>query len=255
MKILLPAIAALLALAACAPAATRSAPAPVTSGEQLLRAMHDRYEGRWYRTLSFTQRTTFSPPGQPERVEMWKEYALLPGRLRIERGPAAEGRGAIYTSDSTFIIQRGQVARRMAARNPLLILGFDVYAQPPERTAAILREEGFAMTPVRMESWQGRPAYVVGAPAGDLRGKQFWVDAERMVFVRMLGPAQGDSTRIEDVRFNHYQPAGRGWIAPEVEVLVNGARVFFEEYSDIRTDEPLDPALWIPERWSTAPHP
>jgi len=257
MNLRLPLIAgALLTLAAaCAPAAPPSAPAPVTSGEGLLRAMHDRYDGRWYRTLSFTQKTTFSPPGQAQRVEMWKEYAMLPGRLRIERGAAADGRGVIYSGDSTFVIQGGRVVRRDASRNALLILGFDVYAQPPERTAAVLREEGFALEPVRMDTWEGRPVYVVGAPAGDLRRKQFWVDAERLVFVRMLEPAASDTSHTEDVRFTRYQPAGGGWIAAEVEIVVNGTRVFHEEYSDIRTDEPLDAALWIPERWSNAPHP
>ncbi|HEX2203538.1 MAG TPA: hypothetical protein VHG91_09585 [Longimicrobium sp.] len=247
---------ALLATAACAPAVPRAAgPATYADGEALIRAMHDRYAGRWYRTLTFTQTTTRTPPGGQRTVEIWREYGAMPGRLRIEVGPEADGRGVIYAGDSTFLVRGGQVVGRRAARNPLMILGFDVYAQAPETTARILREEGFALSPVRLDSWQGRPAYVVGAAAGDLRSKQFWVDAERLVFVRMIEPSPGDTTKTEEIRFNDYRPAGGGWIAPEVEVLVDGVLVFHEAYADVRVDVPLDPSLWVPEQWTTARKP
>jgi hypothetical protein len=44
-------------------------------------------------------------------------------------------------------------------------------------------------------------------------------------------------------------------VATVVDILVDGRSVQREEYSDVRVDVPLDPALWIPERWATAPHP
>jgi len=130
--------AALAALAACATAGTPAA-AP-RDGDSLVRAMHARYDGRWYRTLAFTQKTTFSPPDRPERVETWEEYARIPGALRIERGG---GRGAIYAGDSTFIIAGDTVARRVAGRNELMTLGFDVYAQAPD--TSIVGERGILL--------------------------------------------------------------------------------------------------------------
>jgi hypothetical protein len=241
---------ALLAVAACA-TAPRAAPPP-GSGEEVIRAMHDRYAGRWYRTVAFTQKTTFSPPGRPERVETWEEYGRLPGALRIETGP---GRGVIFSGDSTFLIAGDTVARRTRGRNELMTLGFDVYAQPPEASASQLREHGFALDRFRTDTWQGRPVYVVGAGPGDGRTKQFWVDAERLVFVRMLEPAGNDTARVQDLRFNNYQRAGGGWIAPEVEIVVDGKRVFHEAYSNIRVDIPLDSSLWVPERWREARRP
>ncbi|HEX8359836.1 MAG TPA: hypothetical protein VF613_07010 [Longimicrobium sp.] len=242
--------AALLALAACA-TAPRGSSAP-TSGDEVIRAMHGRYAGRWYRTIAFTQKTTFSPPGRPERVETWEEYGSIPGLLRIETGP---GRGVIFSGDSTFSIAGDTVARRTKGRNELMTLGFDVYAQPPEATAQQLRENGFATDRFRTDTWQGRPVYVVGAGPGDQRTKQFWVDAERLVFVRMLEPVPNDSVRVQDLRFNNYQRAGGGWVAPEVEIVVDGKRVFHEAYSNIRVDIPLDSSLWIPGRWREARHP
>jgi len=45
------------------------APQAPRTGEELIRAMHQRYAGRWYRTLTFVQTTTF-PDG---RVQTWYE--------------------------------------------------------------------------------------------------------------------------------------------------------------------------------------
>src|SRR4051812_15021211 len=39
------------------------------NGEELIAMMHDRYAGKWYRTLTFTQKTTL-PDG---KVETWYE--------------------------------------------------------------------------------------------------------------------------------------------------------------------------------------
>jgi hypothetical protein len=247
-------LAAALPLAACTPAATRPA-AAITSGEQLVRAMHDRYAGRWYHTLSFAQKTTRRLPNDSVRVESWYEYGAMPGRLRIEIGPRENNNGAIYANDSIYVIRGGNVAARRAQRNALMILGFDVYHLTPDQSVRILGEESFPMGPVRMETYQGRPTYVVGGAPGDLHSPQFWVDAERLVYVRSFQPAPGDSTKTMEVRFDGYQPFGGGWVATVVDILVDGRSVQREEYSDVRVDVPLDPALWIPERWASAPHP
>jgi hypothetical protein len=246
--------AAVSLLAACAPAATRAA-APITDGASLLRAMHARYAGKWYSTLSFTQRTTRRLPNDSVRVDTWTEYGAMPGRLRIEFGPRAAGNGAIYANDSVYAVRGGRVAVRRAQRNSLMVLGFDIYAQPPERSMQILREEGFPLAPLRSEMWQGRRTWVVGGAPGDLHSRQFWVDAERLVYVRSFEPAPGDSTKTMEVRFEGYQQFGGGWVATLVDILVDGRSIQREEYSDVRVNMPLDPALFIPERWSDAPHP
>lgn len=247
-------LAAALPLAACAPAATRSA-ANITTGEQLIQAMHDRYASTWYRTLSFTQKTTRRLPNDSVRVETWTEYGGIPGRLRIEIGPRENNNGVIYANDSLYVVRGGNVAARRAQRNPLMILGFDVYALDPAQSVRILREEGFPMAPVRMESYQGRPTYVVGGAPGDLHSQQFWVDAERLVYVRSFEPAPGDSTKTMEVRFDGYQQFRGGWVSTVVDVLVDGRSIQKEEYSNVTVGAPLDPALWIPERWRDAPHP
>ena len=230
-------------LAGCAPPLP-DAP-PIADGFALVRAMHDRYEGRWYRSLTFTQDTYWATDSETPRTEVWREWMALPGRLRIEMGDPLSGIDAIYARDSTFILQEGELADAQPQRNRLLILGFDVYAQAPSETIRQLRAEGIDLGAFRTDVWQRRPVYVVGTPD---RG-EVWIDAERLLFVRLVEPATiGDAVR--DVRFEGYVPLGEAWIAPRVEVWSGDELVFWEVYRDIEADAPLDPVLFNPRRWA-----
>src|SRR2546425_12293358 len=52
------------------------------SGRDVLKAMHDRYAGKWYRTLTFVQKNTATRPDGSQEHSIWHEYAALPGKLR-----------------------------------------------------------------------------------------------------------------------------------------------------------------------------
>ena len=250
------ALAAALVLGACAGRGGAGAPPTpaINSGDALLEAMHQRYAGQWYRTLTFVQRTVqMAPGGGPERRSTWYEAMSAPGRLRIDTDSTLRN-GQLFANDSQYVVLNGQVRRAAAGHNVLQVLGFDVYAQPTSRTAAVLRQLGFTMTPVREDTWQGRPVYVVGARAGDTHHHQFWIDRERLVFVRLLQPFPGDTSQTFDVRFNKYRPLAGGWIAPEVEAYVGAKRILFEEYDDVKANVALDASLFDPRRWAAAKH-
>jgi hypothetical protein len=251
-RFLVPLFAA--AIAACAPAGRPAPAAGPASGEDVIRQMHDRYPD-WYRTLSFTQATSRRLPNDSVSVETWREWSAIPGRLRIEMGDPAAGRGAIFANDSVYNVRGGQATTRAARRNLLLVLGFDVYGQSPERTLQVLREEGIDLSRVHTDTWEGRRVYVVGANEGDLQSRQFWVEADRLLFVRLIEPGAQSPSVLNDIRFTDYKQFRGGWVAARVEVYNGGRRVLWEDYSDIRIDEPLDPALFDPARWTTAPHP
>ncbi|HYH78197.1 MAG TPA: hypothetical protein VEX86_00320 [Longimicrobium sp.] len=247
------AAAGVLAAAACAPAATRPAAAQIRTPDELVSAMHDRYAGRWYRTLSFTQKTTRYLPNDSTRVDIWREWGAMPGRLRIEMGAPEANNGVIYANDSVYAVRGGRVAARRAQRNSLMVLGFDVYAQPVARSTEILRAEGFLPGTLRTDSWNGRPVYVVSA---DVNGhREFWVDAENLLYVRSLEPFPGDSTKVMDVRFEDYKPHAGGWVAERVDIRADGKTVQYEEYQNVKVNETLSPDLFIPEKWTTAPKP
>ncbi len=223
---------------------------PPMTGRELLGAMHDRYASAWYHTLTFTQRNTATRPDGTQEHSTWLEYAALPGRLRIEFLPADSGQGALYVNDSQYVFRRDTLTAAAAFVHPLMVLGFDVYFDPIEKTVSRLERLKFDLAgPVREDTWDGRPVYVVGAKAGDLRTRQFWVDKERLLFVRLLEPGQRDTTRISDIRFNKYQAVGPAWVSAEVAFLVDGRPIWLEEYTDIKTGVALAPMLFDAGKW------
>jgi len=231
------------------PRAAASQPA-VGSTESLLRAMHDRYAGKWYRNLTFVQTSTFyKPDGTVDRAETWREAGLMPGRLRIDTDTAS-GRGVIYANDSMYVFQDGKLARTLDRQNELMVLGFDVYFLTPEQSLAKLQKLGFDASKFRRELHEGREYYVVGAAPGDITSKQFWIDAEYLLFWRVFLPPRGPGGKVQEIRFQNYQQHGGGWVAEEVDFREDGKRTFFEKYADVKTNAKLDESVFDPKRYA-----
>ncbi len=235
----------LVALAALLAAPTLR---PPRSGRELLRQMHDRYAGHWYGTLTFVQQNTATHVDGSTEHSVWREYAAIPGRLRIDFQPGDSGNGALFANDSQYTFAHDSLREATAFVHPLMVLGFDVYAQPLERTVAQLEGLKIYLATVHEDAWHGRPVFVVGARAGDLHTRQFWVDKGRLVFVRMLQPAR-DTTKTSDIRFEDYRPVGPAWVSARVEFLTDGQQRWLEEYSEIKTDVALPEGLFDPRHW------
>ncbi len=220
------------------------------TGREIVRRMHDRYAKTWYSTLSFTEIAEQPDSSGKMGSTKWWEEAKLPGRLRIDIGypatdavPATPPRRIImFAHDSTYVSTPGKPVQRTKGLNFLLVLGFDIYKQPVERTISELEGEGFDLSRVHEDTYHGRPAYVVGALAGDTTSKQFWIDRERLVFLRMIEPVKGGG--FEDAWFTDYRPLAGGWIGAEVGETVRGKMQLHEVYSDIKANPEL-PDSWF----------
>ena len=230
------------------PQAQRTDP---TNGVDVVRAMHDRYAAVWYKTLTFSQTTTLTLANGGTLQQQWLEAGKFPGRLRIDTDTANRS-GVIYAGDSLYRFTNGKLADTRADMNPLLILGFDVYAQPVTRTVEVLRGQGIDMTKVSRGSWEGRPVFIVGAAAGDTVSKQFWVDADRLLFVRLVEtvPAPTGARRV-DYRFLKYVPHGDAWVSQEVVGLRDGKPSLHEVYANVQVNVPLDDATFDPKQYAT----
>jgi hypothetical protein len=212
-----------------------------SNGEELVRAMHDKYAGSWYKTVTFTQKTT----KEDGSVETWYEAASIPGKLRIDIAPVDSGNMLLFRADSIYQFRSGAVAAAQPFVHPLMVLGFDVYADPADVTIGKLKNLGFDLATMHETTWQGRPVYVVGAAQGDTTVNQFWVDKDRLLFVRMLQKARNGA--IVETRFNKYEKLGGGWISPEVLFMRDGKVLTSEEYTDIKGDVQLPEGLFAPE--------
>jgi len=221
----------------------------ITDGATLIRAMHDRYEKTWYQTVTFTQKSTTYNPDGTTKVETWYEAAKLPGKLRIDIGPASDGKCSLMVDGTYFRFEQGKQVSSQPYLNMLLVLGFDVYRQPTEATLGQLKQEGFDVAKFHEDSWQGEPVYVVGAEKGDSKTKQFWVEKKRLLFLRIVEPDRSDPQKPTDILFADYRALRQGLIAARVEVHKEGKLVFSEDYSDIKIDVPLEPAMFDPSHF------
>jgi hypothetical protein len=215
------------------------------NGEELIKQMRDRYAGKWYRTLTFTQKTTL-PDG---KVETWYEALELPGKLRIDIAPLAGKKTILFRNDSVYEFDAGKLKDSKPLVHPLMVLGFDVYGAPVEETVRKLKGLNYDLSELHRTTWQGRSIYVVGAQAGDTLSPQFWIDAERLYFVRSLEPSKKNPSLINDTRFEKYIPLAGGWLEMEVLFLSNGEQKVKEEYSNPKANVELDPAIFDPSTW------
>jgi len=223
----------------------------IRTGEDLLRAMHDRYQSTWYQTVTFIQKSTTYKPDGSSSAETWYEAASLPGKLRIDIGEPKNNTGYIFDNGNLTIVKDGKVARTLSLVNMLLVLGFDVYRQDPDATIKVAKGEKFDLSKLHEDTWEGKPAYVAGADKGDLKSKQFWVAKDTLLFLRDIEPSQADPAKMDDVRFIHYQPLAGAWIAAGVEVYTEGNKVFSEDYTEIQANVKLAPATFDPQQFAS----
>jgi hypothetical protein len=223
----------------------------IRDGEGVLRAMRDRYKASWYDTVTFTQKSTTYNADGTTKVETWYEAALLPGKLRIDIGPPADGNGYVLDDGTVTILKEGKVSATHPRVNMLLVFGFDVYRQETQTTVEIVKAQGYDLTKLREDVWDGHPVYVVGAVKGDLQSRQFWVEKDTLLFVREMEPSRSDPKKTEDIRFTDYRKLAGGWIAARVEVHIEDRMTFSEEYSDIQGNVKLDPAVFDPKQFNS----
>lgn len=164
--------------------------------------MQARYAGKWYKTITFTQKSIQHKPDGGVDTTLWYEALEMPGRLRIDFDPMTDGNGFLFRADTVYSIQKGAVAQFAPQDHSLLLLGFDVNFLPPAASMKKLEGLGFDLTTFREAEWQGRPVYVVGADEGDETSAQFWIDKDNLYFVHEIQPLGPGGKVSQEVRFN-----------------------------------------------------
>ena len=227
------------------------------NGTAVLERMRAAYDGKWYHTLTFAQKTTIFGKDGAKRIQSWRESlrhtAAHGTQLRIDVGDAANGNGVLYTADSSWRFQGGRLAAKNADGNAFLPLIEGVYVQPVAKTIAELAPTRVDLGKMRAGTWMAKPVWVVGVTsAADTTTPQFWVDVERQVVVRMIVTfvPGGDAY---DVHLDDYVKAGGGMLATKISMFVKGAPVQMEDYADWRTDVPLPDSVFDVNAWVRGP--
>ena len=221
-------------------------------GVAALERMKRTYEGKWYRTLTFVQRTIVTRAESTPDTATWYESLSGPARLRIDMGSPSAGNGALFTADTTWSVRNGSLARTSPSGNPFLPLIMGVYLQPVSETVRQLGLFGFDVSKATAGTFEGRAVTIVGTDSpSDSTSAQFWIEDERQVVVRVRGRARG--TGGADVHVGGYERVGDAWLGTRVSIV--GPTVSqIEEYSDWKVGIPLSEDLFDVTKWRSAPH-
>ncbi|NIM52483.1 MAG: outer membrane lipoprotein-sorting protein [Gemmatimonadales bacterium] len=217
----------------------------VRAGEDIVRAMHDRYAGKWYETLALVQTVNYydAETGAYDSARVWYESIQLPGVVRSDVAPLDAGNRFLYKDETWYDFRADTVYSAQPGPHPLLLLGFDVYVQPVEETIAKLEQFRIDVSKVREDEWQGRGVYVVGSSSADDDSRQFWVDKEHLLFVRLL-LTDPSTKQTREVRFEGYERLGGGWIATEIVFMRGDRSTMVEQYNYWTIDVEFDPSLF-----------
>ena len=115
-------IVGVFATATCAgaPLAALGAQSVPKSGAEVFQRMHDAYAGKWYKSLTFMQKTTQRRQNGTDTVSTWYESLRQNGnatQLRIDIGDPTAGNGVLYTADSLWGVRGGKLTRASAGGN------------------------------------------------------------------------------------------------------------------------------------------
>lgn len=219
-------------------------------GKDILEKMHDRYAGKWYKTLSFEQQTTrYNDEGEVVSDDVWYEALLMPDKLCIKFNDMDQGNGMLFRSDSLYYMQEGEIANSRPMIHPLLLLGFSVYDQPVIKTESALKALGFDLSKAHEKTYEGKEIYVIGAKEGDETSNQFWIEKDRMLFIKVV--QNFGEGRIQTVNFENYQQVDGGWVATRVEFFNKDRLKILEVYSNIKTPR-LKEKMFSPEAFKKA---
>jgi hypothetical protein len=250
---------ALLLAAACTHFGQQpEGPGPVTekreinTSPKLIRAMHERYAGRWYKTLIFQQTNTFFTSAGKEQTSQWLERLSVPGRLRIDFLPLSGKSGILIQNNHIITFDNGRRVDSRRAIQPLILLTGDVYAIPVSVTLRRLDSLGIDLDKFHEERWERKKIYVIGAPAGDTESSQVWIDADRLVLLRVIQrEKRGERTVVTDTRVGDYREVEGYNVAFEFTSYRDGKLFFREQYDKLRVNEPIAPEVFDPSRWAT----
>lgn len=247
-------IALLVAFTGCGSSDSPADSGAPEDGAGVIEAMQESHTGDWYETLTFVQTTINHGPGGATDTTIWYEALKLPGRLRIDINEPGSGDTWIFRNDSIYVYAQGQLANAVPTLHPLLLLGFDVYHLPAADVVSKLDTLGFDLSKMYQTEWEGRGVYAVGADSAGTNAPEFWIDRERLVFVRLFQNAGPGGSIRQDIRFDAYEPLGNAWIAPEVRFYADSTLMLEELYDDVEIGMELDDAFFEPGSWQTAGH-
>lgn len=215
----------------------------ITTTEGLLKEMHARYHGKFYKHITFVQLNKTFRDSLPTESSVWYEAFEYPGKLRVDYGPTVGKDGYLFVHDSVYYFKDGKLNRKEKEINETMLLQGDIYCIPIPNIISKLKALGYDISKFREDKWKDKPVYVVGADKGDDTTRQFWIDREYLYLVRQVMKEEG---RIQEVHFSEHQAKGKFYIEDEVKIMEKGKVVKTERYAEVDPNISLSEAVFDP---------
>ena len=224
----------------------------ITSSNDLIREMHDRYAGNWYRTLRFNQVNTFYTQSGGEQKSRWVQHLSVPGRLRIDFEPLSSKSGLLILNNRVTTFDNGRRVDSRRSIQAILTMTADVYAIPVDVTLRRLDSLKVDLGKFRRDRFDRKRVYVIGAEEGDLESNQIWIDAEKLLLLRIIQQEKrGERKTVTDTRIGGYREIDGYPIPHEFVSTRDGKPYFREEYEDVRVNAQLPAGIFDPSRWAS----
>ena len=209
----------------------------ILNGEDLIKEIHKTYKGKWFKSVSFEQNTLFYGNEKLLKEQIWFETYQFPGKLAIKFDSISGGTGYLFANDSLLIFKNNTLVSKKHSIHDLVILSMDLYSQDVSKTVKQLTGLGYDLSKMHITTWNGKETYVVGALEGDTLSKQFWIEKERLIFVRKLEVV---NAVLNDVIFEDYIPFNDTYIEQTVIFKKAGKIAMKESYYNIREVKTVD---------------
>ena len=214
----------------------------VNSSVELLREMNKKYRGKWFDQFTFVQETIkYDSAGNETEKSIWYEAIDYPKKFRIDFGPLNAGNAVIFDKDSVWVFKENKFTRKAYAPREFLLMKGGLYHLTVDETINQLESYGYNCQLFRKDVFNNKPVYVLGAEKGDLKSKQFWIDAEHFYLHRRISTSKNKTL---DVVYSEHIFSDGGWVEQVVEFWSNGVYVQKEFYKSIDTKPELDDAVF-----------
>ncbi|WP_420386643.1 hypothetical protein [Roseivirga sp.] len=217
--------------------------AQISSTSQLLDAMQVKHRNHWFKTFTFEQETIRYSGGAARDTSIWNEAILYPDRFRIDYGEP--GRFVIFRNDSAYRFSQSAFQSKRLEPQEFLLFKGGMYFMPAYEVSGKLKNYGYDTSLFREDRFNGQRVYVVGAKEGDLKAKQFWVNADHFYIVRRIS-ALSDG-RVLDVQYSDHKKFEGGWVEQKVIFYLQEQLIQIEKYLNIEVGQALSEQIFEPE--------
>lgn len=212
----------------------------------ILKKMHVRYAGKWYKTFSFNQTTEVYNNDSLKRTETWYENVKFPNDFRIDFGNPDSGNAVIFKNDSSYFFRNGKSAGVRKDENDLTFLLGGMYFYSFDEVITKMKSLGYNLDKFHEDIWKGKDVYVIGAGKGEDSVNQLWIDKENFNLLRML---KFDTKQREEGLFENHVKLGGGYSESLVYFYINDTLVQVEKYHDMKVNVDMDNSIFNPEKF------